>query len=554
MGGKVRVHQLAKELGVTSKEILARLNADGELAKSASATVEAPAARRLRESFSATHSSPKAPADGAERQHPSTAKVRPEAAARRPKQRKPPVDRADVSLSRGNRRPRSTASIQRAARPGLRRPVRKGQATRSAPKGAGQQPPEMPSSRDVVHRPRARRSGLPQIAVDLDGEAVADIVAGDPANYDRTEAIATYLNEIAPSGPRAYGYLTWRYAATRATGSESSVSTAHEDLVALAIFIDHERQLLKDLVRAHGSILTKPNLAGRALQKEFKDLIDADVAGKSAADELRRTRASFNFLRRAVLLTVASSGNDQQLWDMLDRIRPPSIERLPDTSPQLERATRRLIGFTAAVGELLSTDDANLAEFFRHSRRQLIALQLKRYDFLRRFRDGVTGWERASRRTTDLEFEILPQGEQLRTFLGEIRRSKMYSGYRVDEHRLTVLQDLETHFGAERCTWHRGRDHSDGIGNNYLVLAINSANGSGENAVAISPLAGRHATYVVRHEWAEADWRILFANPKFEARLRGARKLLFTTGADRIDQYSAMRDKIINLLECSPRL
>ena len=133
---------------------------------------------------------------------------------------------------------------------------------------------------------------------------------------------------------------------------------------------------------------------------------------------------------------------------MLDRIRPPSIDRLPDTSPQLERAIRRLTGFTAAVGELLSTDDANLAEFFRHSRRQLIALQLKRYDFLRRFRDGVTGWERASRRTTDLEFEILPQGEQLRTFLGEIRRSKTYSGYRVDEHRLTVLEDLETHFGA----------------------------------------------------------------------------------------------------------
>ncbi len=536
---------------MTSKEILARLNADGELAKSASARVEAPAARRLRESFSAMPSGRKVPADEAGRRHPSAAQVRPEAAALRLKQRKPPVDRADAALSRRNRQPRSTASNQRAARPVLRRP-RKEQATRSAPKGAGQQPPEMPPSPNVVHRTRARRSGLPQIAVNLDVEAVADIVAADPANDDDTEAIATCLHEIAPSGPGAYGYLTWRYAATRATGSESSVSTAHEDLVALAIFIDHERQLLKDLVRAHGSILTKPNLAGLALRKEFKDLIDADVAGNSAADELRRTRASFNFLRRAVLLTVANSGNDQQLWDMLDRIRRPSTDRLPETSPQLERAIRRLIGFTAAVGELLSTDDANLAEFFRHSRRQLIALQLKRYDFLRRFRDGVAGWERASRRTTELAFEVLPRGEQLRTFLGEIRRSKMYSGYRVDEHRLTVLEDLETHFGAERCTWHRGRDHSDGIGNNYLVLAINSANGSGENAVAISPLAGRHATYVVRREWAEADWRILFANPKFEARLRGARKLLFTTGADRIDQYSAMRDKIINLLECNP--
>jgi hypothetical protein len=85
------------------------------------------------------------------------------------------------------------------------------------------------------------------------------------------------------------------------------------------------------------------------------------------------------------------------------------------------------------------------------------------------------------------------------------------------------------------------------------VLAIKSANGSGENAVAISPLAGRHATYVVRRECAEADWKILFSHPKFEARLRGARKLLFTTRADQTDEYSAMRDKIIDLLECHPR-
>ncbi|MEB3022293.1 translation initiation factor IF-2 [[Mycobacterium] crassicus] len=48
---KARVHELAKELGVTSKEVLARLSEQGEFVKSASSTVEAPVARRLRESF-----------------------------------------------------------------------------------------------------------------------------------------------------------------------------------------------------------------------------------------------------------------------------------------------------------------------------------------------------------------------------------------------------------------------------------------------------------------------------------------------------------------------
>jgi translation initiation factor IF-2 len=51
VAGKARVHELAKELGVTSKEVLARLSDQGEFVKSASSTVEAPVARRLRESF-----------------------------------------------------------------------------------------------------------------------------------------------------------------------------------------------------------------------------------------------------------------------------------------------------------------------------------------------------------------------------------------------------------------------------------------------------------------------------------------------------------------------
>ncbi|WP_078311039.1 MULTISPECIES: translation initiation factor IF-2 [unclassified Mycobacterium] len=51
MAGKARVHELAKELGVTSKEVLARLSDQGEFVKSASSTVEAPVARRLREAF-----------------------------------------------------------------------------------------------------------------------------------------------------------------------------------------------------------------------------------------------------------------------------------------------------------------------------------------------------------------------------------------------------------------------------------------------------------------------------------------------------------------------
>jgi len=51
VAGKARVHELAKELGVESKVVLAKLKEMGEFVKSASSTIEAPVARRLREEF-----------------------------------------------------------------------------------------------------------------------------------------------------------------------------------------------------------------------------------------------------------------------------------------------------------------------------------------------------------------------------------------------------------------------------------------------------------------------------------------------------------------------
>ncbi|MDO3646139.1 translation initiation factor IF-2 N-terminal domain-containing protein, partial [Nocardia mangyaensis] len=72
MAGKARVHELAKELGVTSKELLAKLKEQGEFVKSASSTVEAPVARRLRESL-ASKSAPAADAKSAARPGPSPA-------------------------------------------------------------------------------------------------------------------------------------------------------------------------------------------------------------------------------------------------------------------------------------------------------------------------------------------------------------------------------------------------------------------------------------------------------------------------------------------------
>ena len=58
MPGKARVHELAKELGMDSKTVLSWLKDNGEFVKSASSTVEAPVARKLREAFPAAKTAP----------------------------------------------------------------------------------------------------------------------------------------------------------------------------------------------------------------------------------------------------------------------------------------------------------------------------------------------------------------------------------------------------------------------------------------------------------------------------------------------------------------
>ncbi|RJQ76099.1 translation initiation factor IF-2 [Amycolatopsis panacis] len=64
MPGKARVHELAKELGITSKEVLAKLKEQGEFVKSASSTVEAPVARRLRDAYPAKGGKKSGPTPG----------------------------------------------------------------------------------------------------------------------------------------------------------------------------------------------------------------------------------------------------------------------------------------------------------------------------------------------------------------------------------------------------------------------------------------------------------------------------------------------------------
>ncbi|MGZ6836066.1 MAG: translation initiation factor IF-2 [Blastococcus sp.] len=113
MPGKARVHELAKEFGVDSKTVLATLKEQGEFVKSASSTVEAPVARRLREALgSSTGNGAPAPA------RPSAPAPKPAApAASAPAAPAAPAPSAPVAAAPAPAAPAAPAPAARPAAP-----------------------------------------------------------------------------------------------------------------------------------------------------------------------------------------------------------------------------------------------------------------------------------------------------------------------------------------------------------------------------------------------------------------------------------------------------
>ena len=92
---KVRVYELARELGVESKDVVAKLKDMGEFVRSASSTVEAPVIKKLKEAFPA-------PAAGAgeapaKKTAKKAAKKTVKKAAKRPARRKTTAKKAATS-------------------------------------------------------------------------------------------------------------------------------------------------------------------------------------------------------------------------------------------------------------------------------------------------------------------------------------------------------------------------------------------------------------------------------------------------------------------------
>jgi hypothetical protein len=272
-------------------------------------------------------------------------------------------------------------------------------------------------------------------------------------------------------------------------------------------------------------------------------------------------------LEAATLLTLLS-GNDDLKDELFHLFQHPDVVRLGRSTVQnRHRRTSELFAVRARDSHL----------FRERMRRELAELHLGRYRFLEPYwdlevrsvvrpnvedaNDGVGDTVDSLSGSARLTFTILPEESGVSGFVTEREQfhALRLSGTRfeVDRRRTDVLLRLEEWAGPNRCTLYRGNRTTDSrlfdgenITEDYLVLAIDRDSG-GQDAVAISPLRGRNATFIVRHDVSELPWHEVFALSKRSATGLGAKRMQFQARWS-TDEYEAMFEKVTTALDCPP--
>ena len=182
MPGKLRVHELAKQLGVTSKELLATLKEQGEFVKTASSTIEPPVVKKMRAHYEAQSGGDDAaekkqdnkPAKGAAKGAAKASAPKPGAKSAAPKPGaeapKPGAKAAAPKPGQGAPKPGQGAAAKPGAKPAAPKPgaqAPKPGAKAAAPKpgqAGGKKSGERPTPGNSMPRPMPKPGGSRRVA------------------------------------------------------------------------------------------------------------------------------------------------------------------------------------------------------------------------------------------------------------------------------------------------------------------------------------------------------------------------------------------------------
>ena len=171
MPGKLRVHELAKKLGVTSKELLATLKEQGEFVKTASSTIESPVVKKMTAYYQEKESGGKAEGDSGAKAAPKPGAPKP--AAAKPAAKKPGAPKPGAPKPAAKKPGQGAPAAQGSApKPGAAKPAanKPGAPKPGAPKPAAKKPGQgAPAAQGGAPKPGAPKPGAPKPAANKPG-------------------------------------------------------------------------------------------------------------------------------------------------------------------------------------------------------------------------------------------------------------------------------------------------------------------------------------------------------------------------------------------------
>ena len=157
MPGKLRVHELAKQLGVTSKELLATLKEEGEFVKTASSTIEPPVVKKMIALYEERGAAAgDAKDEKAEKKAPKTPAAKKPTAAK-PAAPKPAAPKPAAAAKPAAPKPAAPKPAE-AAKPAAPKPAAPG------PKPAAPKPAAKSDAASAMPRPMPKPGGRPRVA------------------------------------------------------------------------------------------------------------------------------------------------------------------------------------------------------------------------------------------------------------------------------------------------------------------------------------------------------------------------------------------------------
>lgn len=168
MPGKLRVHELAKQLGVTSKELLATLKEQGEFVKTASSTIEPPVVKKMKAYYEAQGGDGAEKAEKADKPAPKAdaKKAAPKPGAAKPGAAKPAAAKT-AAPKPGAPKPAAAKPATPAAKPAAATPAAPKPAAdtgQAAPAASAPKPAQAAAPKPGAPKPAAPKPAAPKPA------------------------------------------------------------------------------------------------------------------------------------------------------------------------------------------------------------------------------------------------------------------------------------------------------------------------------------------------------------------------------------------------------